>query len=602
MKRTLTFLLALALLFCQAAAALAVSAEEQQTVLDLAAAAEAGTEKSLRSVVVHVYSSDEAAVPKESDAPETVFLKTVSLAMEKGWAFSAAGEETPGVDRLLELARLSAEAELEALSSFRDVSFGDPLLDFFRRAMLANLDDQLLAVSSEEADRVAVLWRWNDLRQDSVKLLFFLNRYYGVSVLSDRKSDMNSWLYEGALLVTESTVEELVQAEAAREQAAEADGAGSGADEAPAAIDYGSDIWHTDPEGAYELRIHDFDRETLTVLVDLREKETGREVPCGAVDLSGWEKYQKDRRVLDTFYKVTSLENADGRLSFQLYMNVLFDGRLYRELKGKISLKLPSQKAAESSAGSQDAGASVGEAAEEDPAFPEDPISQDFTSLGVGDTFLMGYYEQDGNTENLREPIQWKIISIHKKKNVALVLATYGLEPVSFGKAGDEEARTQIGLNWKNSWLREWLNGDFYDKTFTKSEKARIRTVSNVTDDPSGRFTTKDQVFLLSNIEVKRYLKKAEAAACEATEYAKAKLSPEGLTKDGYCLWYVRELTKAAKNDRRGNYVKNSTNEAGYVYGSAGLRYYLRKKGLPIDQADTVLVRPAMWIKLGAMN
>ena len=63
-----------------------------------------------------------------------------------------------------------------------------------------------------------------------------------------------------------------------------------------------------------------------------------------------------------------------------------------------------------------------------------------------------------------------------------------------------------------------------------------------------------------------------------------------------------RELTKAAKNDRRGNYVKNSTNEAGYVYGSAGLRYYLRKKGLPIDQADTVLVRPAMWIKLGAMN
>lgn len=56
---------------------------------------------------------------------------------------------------------------------------------------------------------------------------------------------------------------------------------------------------------------------------------------------------------------------------------------------------------------------------------------------------------------------------------------------------------------WEVSTIREWLNKDFYNKAFSKSEKTKICNVVLKT----GRRTTNDNVFILSFDEVKKYFK-----------------------------------------------------------------------------------------------
>ena len=245
------------------------------------------------------------------------------------------------------------------------------------------------------------------------------------------------------------------------------------------------------------------------------------------------------------------------------------------------------------------AGSMTASSLAEGDAINEALIDQDYTELKDGQIIRMGYYEQDGNLENFREPIEWKVISINKKKHVALVVSVYALESMPYGTAGDEEEYTKPEINWKSSGIREWLNGEFYEKTFTEAEKKRIRRASNVTKDPSGRFTTKDYVFLLSQIEARRYFGTAEKLKCEATPYVMEKLGSDSaaIAKDGYCLWWVREMARAVKTNRQGQVVRNSRNEAGYIYGGRGLRMFLRKTGAKTYEENAALVRPAMWIK-----
>ncbi|MBQ9252022.1 MAG: hypothetical protein IJ188_05250 [Clostridia bacterium] len=237
---------------------------------------------------------------------------------------------------------------------------------------------------------------------------------------------------------------------------------------------------------------------------------------------------------------------------------------------------------------------------EEDTSPKEEPIDQDFTDLKVGDIIRMGYYEQDGNEENLREPIEWQVLSVNKRKKVALVTTVYALETLPYGTLGNEAEYEEPGFNWQNSGIRQWLSEEFYDRCFTDAEIRRIRLASNVTKDPSGRFTTKDFVFLLSQEEARRYMKSTQGMSCEATPYVLAKLGADSaaIAEDGYCRWWVRELTKAVKTNKKGEKVNNgSVNEAGYVYGGKGMAKFLRNEGAKTYEADQALVRPAMWIR-----
>lgn len=83
----------------------------------------------------------------------------------------------------------------------------------------------------------------------------------------------------------------------------------------------------------------------------------------------------------------------------------------------------------------------------------------------VGDTVYYGSYEQDNDTSNGKENIEWQVIKTTGKKK--LLLSKYILSIQCFDS--DENNN-----EWETSSLRTWLNNDFYEEAFTDKEKGQI--------------------------------------------------------------------------------------------------------------------------------
>ncbi len=140
------------------------------------------------------------------------------------------------------------------------------------------------------------------------------------------------------------------------------------------------------------------------------------------------------------------------------------------------------------------------------PSNPVDPqVSAQFENLKASDTFTFGTWEQDGKSGS--EPITWVVLRQDVGK--MLVLSEKLLEYMCF-IAGTEENKYPRGL-YKDSDLRTFLNGDFYNKAFTDDEKAMIQSsviTTNYKDEHYNELTyqTEDKVFALSKDEAARYV------------------------------------------------------------------------------------------------
>ena len=95
-------------------------------------------------------------------------------------------------------------------------------------------------------------------------------------------------------------------------------------------------------------------------------------------------------------------------------------------------------------------------------------------------------------------PIKWRILNITGTK--ALLLADRMLDTCPFHDKAED-------VSWSESMLREWLNGEFYERAFIQTEKQAIE-VTDVINAPNYYFgtscgpDTKDRVFILSESEV----------------------------------------------------------------------------------------------------
>lgn len=129
-----------------------------------------------------------------------------------------------------------------------------------------------------------------------------------------------------------------------------------------------------------------------------------------------------------------------------------------------------------------------------------------FLNKSVGDTLTFGYYEQDNNKSNGKEPIEWLVIET--KKDRILLVSKKVLDAKQL-----ENDSSKTKATWLDSKLNNWLNKDFVKDAFNDKELKRI--LSNV--DPSY-----DRVFLLSWEEAKPYVENGGILAhADATEYSK---------------------------------------------------------------------------------
>ncbi len=211
--------------------------------------------------------------------------------------------------------------------------------------------------------------------------------------------------------------------------------------------------------------------------------------------------------------------------------------------------------------------------------------------LKTGDVVYLGKYEQDNDTENGKEDVEWIVLS--KKDGKALLLSKYILMSKEYEKfKRDKWGNYKVeDVTWANSDMREWLNGTFYKKVFSKKESERIITTELSNEDNSkyntnGGADTKDKMFLLSVGQAKKYFPNDSDRKAKGTKYYKSKLDFSDRVRGRSHNWWLRTPGKydsyVAAVDKSGEIDK-----AGY---SAAL--------LSLNDAGADGVRPAMWVKI----
>ena len=143
---------------------------------------------------------------------------------------------------------------------------------------------------------------------------------------------------------------------------------------------------------------------------------------------------------------------------------------------------------------------SFAEEGEVSDATGEEPLEAG-TSYNVGDIIKFGHYEQDGNTTNGKEEIEWQVLKVESDR--VLVVSKYALDCKKYNE-------TYTDSTWENCTLRNWLNNDFKNAAFTSAEQAKIPTVTVVNENnpkhgTEGGNNTNDQLFCLSIGEIESY-------------------------------------------------------------------------------------------------
>ena len=194
----------------------------------------------------------------------------------------------------------------------------------------------------------------------------------------------------------------------------------------------------------------------------------------------------------------------------------------------------------------------------------------------AGDYVFFGEYEQDNNTANGKEDIEWLVLEV--KDGKALVISKYALDCKQYNTNFTD-------VTWEACTLRRWLNNDFINAAFSAEEKAIIPTVTVSSDkNPEYRTNpgnaTQDQVFLLSITEANKYFSSDSTRQCEPTDFAVANGAREN--GSGNCWWWLRSP---------GSYQDNAAS----VSGEGGVYEF----GNLVD-GDMDAVRPALWIDLNS--
>ncbi len=211
-------------------------------------------------------------------------------------------------------------------------------------------------------------------------------------------------------------------------------------------------------------------------------------------------------------------------------------------------------------------------------------IGVDVNSSSVGDTVVFGNYEQDNNTSNGKEPLEW--IVLENSDGKLLLISKYALFKRRYNIDYDAKNPNLWRTTWEKCKLRAYLNDDFYNTAFSADEREHISysyldNNNNPEYGTAGGNSTTDKVFLLSYNEFNTYLNGKSFAKAKPTASARA----GGLTTDanGVCYWWLRSPGLHAGN---ASYVMYGGNV--YLYGS--------------DVGHQIGVRPVIRIQQNAIK
>ena len=209
----------------------------------------------------------------------------------------------------------------------------------------------------------------------------------------------------------------------------------------------------------------------------------------------------------------------------------------------------------------------------------------------IGQKIYFGSYEQDNNLSNGAEQIEWMIID--ENEDNFLVLSTSALEALPFMETTDKT------LSWEESYVRAWLNGEFYENAFSTEEKAKIVTtelqhwyfgspLDEVWDGDFGYTPifddTEEKVFLLSTRESWEAMEEKELTIYEGiSDYVKTKRYDK--IRKNYTFLWTRFI--------------EGGDVLGYEFTEYDGAWY---EDSITDVTACYLVYPAMWISKDEVN
>lgn len=248
-------------------------------------------------------------------------------------------------------------------------------------------------------------------------------------------------------------------------------------------------------------------------------------------------------------------------------------------------------------------------------AMDEQRLLDDIDYLLTGDKkeregqyITFGRYEQDNDTSNGAEPIEWEVITEDGGK--VLLVSRYALEFMPFNTVQDS-------VYWGNCSLHAWMNNEFYESAFTDAEKKLISPTARKLEaywliDSESIKDVVDYVFCLNYKELEKYYTIEKGYYCytcediktEPSEYVREKameygskqaaehgygdaMAFGGMSEEGFINWWLSDASPtygaAGKVTCSGNFGWDMD---GYTF---------------LDESNNKLlgVRPAIWISKG---
>lgn len=185
-------------------------------------------------------------------------------------------------------------------------------------------------------------------------------------------------------------------------------------------------------------------------------------------------------------------------------------------------------------------------------------VKEKMSDAEVGDAVVFGSYEQNGNTEDGAETLEW--IVLEKQDDKLLLISRYCIDTLPYNNE-------RASADWATSSLNAFLNGEFYDNAFSEDEKASVKEGEN------------GLVTILSAEEAARYYEYDSWRAGVATEYA---VSKGARVEEESCWWWLRDAGSVDSS-------------AAYVHFNGSVQ----TKGFAVDY-DAVAVRPVIWVSADA--
>ena len=197
-------------------------------------------------------------------------------------------------------------------------------------------------------------------------------------------------------------------------------------------------------------------------------------------------------------------------------------------------------------------------------------VTENTTAIHMG----MFEYSDGGrvadNSVHIKYPIEWTIIKRDGANNRLLLLSKNIIEAEGF--ADCPILGREYETDWQSSYIRKWLNKDFFNIAFTPEEKALI-CPTYISPGKMNKRKTLDYLFLLAPDEVITCLKDP----CAFMYYA--------FKDDNGCIsldaepwpWWLR-------SNAENPYLVNYVTRTGAIQAQD-------------SNADETGIRPAMWIK-----